>query len=766
VPDGSGHCWHPGVVDAVNMTFQYVPWVIPIVVAAALSCGLATLAGLRRAMPLARAFTVMMAGETVWALAAALEPIIVELPLKRLCIDFRLFGTFIAILGLVAFVLRYTGLGSWLRASRFGVLCAMAVPLIVLEWTDPWHHLYWARLSNEPIDGVEIAIRSFGPGFWATITYAYVLAAFSTVLLVLAVIRLGGLYRAQAALMLFGVLLPWLVDIADMNKLLGFIPVDLVSTSFAVTGLTFMPALFRFRLLDLTPVAWAAVVKLMDDPVVVMDALARCVALNPAAQRLIGKPETTVLGVEATTVFDVWPALANRLRTLRENPDESFEIDRPGPDEVLVYSARLSRLGPDEDSSGWVLVLRDITEIQSARREKAEMRSVQKAFAESAAANRAKDRFIATLSHELRTPLTPVLSTVSAMLDDPSTLSSMRSVLEMIRRNTALEARLIDDLLDLTRIEQGKLHLIRELIDAHEQIDRVLEICGDDAHTASVTLVSQLKAESHHVDADPARFQQVLWNLLKNAIKFTPPGETITIRSENRAEAEGEGGRPRLVIQITDRGVGIEPELLETIFDPFEQGGPASQQRFGGLGLGLSISRSIALQHGGSLNAFSQGKGTGSTFTLEFPTVASPVLPTAAPTQLPELALDHRPLRILLVEDNKDTLKYLSESLRGQGHLVRTAGDLAQALRIVAESDFEMLISDIDLPDGSGLDLMWKLRSRGEVMGIAVSGFGTLEDISLSHSAGFARHLTKPFEFRRLEEAIRQVAAGSRSESD
>ena len=238
------------------------------------------------------------------------------------------------------------------------------------------------------------------------------------------------------------------------------------------------------------------------------------------------------------------------------------------------------------------------------------------------------------------------------------------------------------------------------------------------------------------------------------------PGETITIRSQTRAEAQAPSERPWLVIQVVDRGIGIEPDLLQKIFNPFEQGGPASERRFGGLGLGLAISRSIALQHGGCLTASSEGSGMGATFTLEFPTVASPAFPTETQTPLPDVVTVHRPLRILLVEDNKDTLKYLSESLIKQGHDVRTASDLAHALRVVAESDFEMLISDIELPDGSGLDLMWKLRSMGDVMGIAVSGFGTSDDISLSHSAGFARHLTKPFEFRRLEEAIQQVAAG------
>ena len=296
--------------------------------------------------------------------------------------------------------------------------------------------------------------------------------------------------------------------------------------------------------------ALAAVVERMNDPVVVLDHLGRIADLNPAAERLLGRPAHDVLGIDATCVFDEWAALKDRLQRINEQQESRFEIDLSG----AVFDASISRLGEGEDSAGWALVLRDVTRLKSAEQERAAMIAEQTARAEAEAANRAKDRFLATLSHELRTPLTPVLATVTAMLGDPSTPSSLRSVLEMIRRNVDLETRLIDDLLDLTRIRRSELLLKRAVIDAHEQIDQVLDICGDDAHNADLTLISQLKAESHHADADPARFQQVLWNLLKNAIKFSPKGGVITIRSRNRTRdarrtgwflARDRGDRPR-----------------------------------------------------------------------------------------------------------------------------------------------------------------------------------------------------------------------------
>ena len=250
----------------------------------------------------------------------------------------------------------------------------------------------------------------------------------------------------------------------------------------------------------------------------------------------------------------------------------------------------------------------------------------------------------------------------------------------MIRRNIDLEARLIDDVLDVSRIKRGQLHLEREIIDAHEQIDRVLEICGNDARNAELTLVSQLAAEAHHIDADPTRLQQVLWNLVKNAIKFSPPGGTVTIRSRNRVDPCPETFGAWLVIEVIDRGIGIEPDLLPRIFNHFVQGGPSTGRKFEGLGLGLAISRSIVEQHGGRLNATSEGKGKGATLTFEVPAVPSPLTRTPIQPPTPGVVSRHRPLRILLVEDNKDTLSYLSMMLIDRGYNVRTAKNLASAL--------------------------------------------------------------------------------------
>jgi len=757
------------------MSLQSNPEAIPFGIAAAFSGALAVFAWRRRALPMAPAFATMMAGESAWALFETLELVIADLPTKNLCYDLRLTGTLTAILGALAFVLGYTGQVRWLGWRRFGALIAPAPLLILLAATNNWHHLYWSRLDLGEIGGFNIAIRALGAGYWASIAYSYTITAVSIVLLLQAVLRLAGVYQARAAIMLFGVLVPLVIDLMDWSNIFGFIHVDTVSLSFLVTGLAFLPGLFRYRLLDLTPVAWAAVVKGMNDPVVVIDPSGRIVELNPAAQRLAGRPYLEVLGVDAARVFSHWKVLAERLSGIVEHGESSFEIGGGDSEQPSSFDVQISRLGEAGFPSGWVVVLRDITEQKHAAEERVRMLHEQAARAEAESANRAKDRFLATLSHELRTPLSPVLATVTAMLGDSTTPDAFHTVLEMIRRNVVLEARLIDDLLDLARIGRGTLHLKREVIDAHEMVDHVIEICGDDLRQAQLQLELDLAARRHHVDADPIRFQQVLWNLIKNAIKFTPSGGQVTVRSRDREGAFDGEAAARLIIEVSDTGIGIEPDSLGRIFDIMEQGGTAATRQFGGLGLGLTLSRSIVEQLDGRLAAASAGVGLGATFTVEIPTVPAPataLAPATAPGGLPlspandpGVAPPHRQVRVLLVDDNQDTLKFLSTLLTRKGHVVGSAPDMASALRLASEADFDLLISDIELPDGSGLELMRTIRSRRPVPGIALSGFGSLDDVEQSCAAGFALHLTKPVDFRRLEQAIQQVAANAPAET-
>ncbi len=364
------------------------------------------------------------------------------------------------------------------------------------------------------------------------------------------------------------------------------------------------------------------------------------------------------------------------------------------------------------------------------------------------AANRTKDNFLAMLSHELRTPLTPVMAALDTLEADGSRSSGSKNSLAMIRRNVELESQLIDDLLDLTRIAKDKLQLRFGPLDSHEVINNVVEICRPQAQARNLTLQLNLCAGTHHVLGDAAKYQQIVWNLLKNAVKFTAENGEITISSSNP--------EPQLLaIAVHDTGIGIEPEVMNRIFDPFEQGERAFQRRYGGLGLGLAISKSLAQAHGGTLIARSEGHDRGSTFILTMKTVPAPPRIVKLTSPVPE----SRPLRILLVDDHQDTCVALERLLVRRGHLVAAAHNVRSAMETAARNSFDLLISDIALPDGTGTELMTYLHAISRIPGIAISGFGMNGDIEKSIDAGFAEHLIKPVKMENLEAAIDRVMA-------
>ena len=376
-----------------------------------------------------------------------------------------------------------------------------------------------------------------------------------------------------------------------------------------------------------------------------------------------------------------------------------------------------------------------------------ELQKTNVELAEKARSNLAKDQFLAALSHELRTPLTPVLASTLTLENEDAVPENIRESLRMIHRNVELEARLIDDLLDLTRISKGKVQLNFEVVDTHTLLQNALEICQPEIDRKRLTRSLNLGAQKVHMRADPARLQQIFWNLINNAVKFTPSNGQIIIATSNDSSGQ-------LRVEIADTGLGIETEALPKIFDAFEQGG---RSRMGGLGLGLAISKTLVEAHEGTITAQSVGRDKGSTFTLVFPTcekAEAQIVPAALP-KLPE----RQPMRILLVEDHEDSNRSLTNLLRRRGYHVQSALNFQSAVDLSATEEFDVLISDLALPDGSGIDLMQTLRSERPVLGIALTGFGMENDIRRSQEAGFKHHLVKPIDLNKLDLLLQEAAA-------
>jgi PAS domain S-box-containing protein len=393
---------------------------------------------------------------------------------------------------------------------------------------------------------------------------------------------------------------------------------------------------------------------------------------------------------------------------------------------------------------GFSKVTRDITEQVRARKLEAEKIVAEKA-------SQAKDDFLAVLSHELRTPLTPVLAAVSFLEESAETLSraELADCLGAIRRNVLLEARIIDDLLDLTRISRDKVELTRESVDLNIALRDVLEICGPDAASKDLQVSLEFAAAEHWTWADSTRIRQVFWNLLSNAVKFTPREGRITARVTNPAPG-------RILVEITDTGIGFEPGQAERIFAPFEQGDATVTRRFGGLGLGLAITRHMVTMHGGSLAAHSEGRDRGATFRVELAAIAAPE--RRADIVLPTQAEPGQRLRILLVDDHEDTRRLLARVLASKGHRTSTAGSVEDALKCLATEACDVLVSDIGLPDGTGNELLAKARKLlPNLRSIAVSGFGMEDDVLRSMAAGFDAHFTKPIDLAELEAKLQEL---------
>ena len=491
----------------------------------------------------------------------------------------------------------------------------------------------------------------------------------------------------------------------------------------------------------------------IGDAVIATDRHGCVVFMNPIAEALTGWTAADAQGQRLDRIFVI---VNEETRATVENP-----VDKALREGAIVglanHTLLISRSGvehPIDDSAapirhadelhGVVLVFRDVTERRAAERE------IIAARDEAERATKAKDRFLAVLSHELRTPLTPVVILLDSLRTRSELPTDVRSDLQLIRRNVMMEARLVDDLLDINRISQGKLQLHIELVDLHRTLEYAKDICYAEANEKSIRIVTDFRAPKYRVCGDLSRLQQVFWNLIQNAVKFTPARGLVTLTTRNDSDGSIE-------ISVRDNGVGISPEVLPKVFDAFEQGTTAVTRQFGGLGLGLAICRALIDAHEGDVYATSDGLNQGATFTVRLKT-ATDAECAAAPVFAARSSPANEGARILLVEDHEDTRTTLRRLLSRRGHSVLVASTVEEALSIAAREPIDLLVSDIGLPDGSGIDLIRMIREvHPGIKAIALSGFGLEDDVGQSVRAGFAEHLTKPVNLQQLEDAIARL---------
>jgi PAS domain S-box-containing protein len=507
------------------------------------------------------------------------------------------------------------------------------------------------------------------------------------------------------------------------------------------------------------------------DAVIIADREGRIITWNTRAEELFGWSRNEVLG-KALAETVVPPSLQEahrrgfaRYLATGEGPVLNRLIELPArrrdgteiPVEIAITPVRL---GSDIIFSAF---LRDISERKRVEAERAALLTrAQTARSEAEAANRAKDEFLTVVSHELRTPLNAVYGWARMLREQHLDEAASARALEAIDRNANAQVQLIDDLLDVSRVITGKMRLDVRPVDLPAVIDAALDAVRPAAAAKEIRLQSVLDPRAGPMTGDPNRLQQVVWNLLMNAVKFTAKGGRVQVHLQ-RVNSHVE-------IVVSDTGRGIAPDVLPFVFDRFRQGDSSTTRAHSGLGLGLALVKHLVELHGGSVAAQSAGEGQGATFTVKLPLTivdvgATPAMrthPTAASMNLPRAAIRLDGVKVLMVDDDPDALDLGLTILTGAGADVRTCRSAAEALEVLRQWPPDVLVSDIEMPDEDGYSLIRKVRAWDAERGrrtpaVALTAYGRPQDRMRSLTAGYNMHVPKPVDPAELTTIIASV---------
>jgi PAS domain S-box-containing protein len=503
----------------------------------------------------------------------------------------------------------------------------------------------------------------------------------------------------------------------------------------------------------------------IGDAVIASDQTGRVTFLNPAAERLTGWRNTEAFGkplVEVATILDEatrQPVYDPVDLTVQgggsvDPAKHTLLRGRDGTEWPFDHTAALI-LDDQGEVLGVVLVCRDVTAKRQAESERlaaaAErdrlLESERAARGDAERANRVKDDFVAMVSHELRTPLNAIVGWTDFLLNTRPEANTLQHGLEIVARNARVQTQLISDLLDISRIVSGKLWLDSQTVDLNATIDSSIESVVPSAQSKKVEIQRETESNVGTLTGDPARLQQVVWNLLTNAIKFTPAGGRIRVRLRRVGEAAE--------ITVSDTGAGIPPHLIPNLFERFRHTSVTTRSH-GGLGLGLSIVKHLVELHGGTVRVESEGEGKGSTFTLTIPLTSRRAAAAAAPSMAGDTDAAPGPngslrdVAVLLVEDEPDTRDLVRRILEHHGAKVDVVGTAEAALRALAAGPPRLLISDIGLPEVDGYELMRRIRLMewplSAIPAVALTAFARPEDRTRALRAGYQTHLAKPVE--------------------
>jgi PAS domain S-box-containing protein len=644
------------------------------------------------------------------------------------------------------FAVVFTSRPAWLVTLAYWMFLPATV-LLALLWTNNFHQLYYQSFQLYDLGRFSALVFDQAPLAWFQIVYSYAMTMIGTLIIWQGGRNLPIMYQQQSRMLAWFALLPWFANLLSITNLTFIRGLDLTPLGFILSGIPILQALWRFRLFEMVPVARELIFDSLSNAVLVFDKYSNLVDVNSAGLRFLERPLAEVLGLPAKEALVNYPEIAffSQQTTTVQTEFEVLIQDK------MVHFQVISK--PLEDAkknvTGYIVVVQDVTTLRQA-----EIRAVE---AQNAAeqANRAKSAFLANISHEIRTPLNAVLGLSELLLLDTNLTPKQTDSLYQIYASGNTLIRLLNDLLDISKIESGKLELENTLYDPVEVLTNTCQMFAGRA---------QEKGLNYYIDTDlppagigdPTRLQQILGNLLSNAIKFTHSGSvTTTARLISQTP-----NYFTLAITVEDTGMGIDPTQQQAIFDPFIQASRSITREYGGTGLGLAISRQLVQMSGGEMKVESRtGFGSRFSFTIQLQT-APEEAPFATGTlrKSPSLA----GLRVLVAEDNPINQKVLLQMLERQGCLVTIVGNGRTAVSVSAHQDFDVLLMDIQMPELDGVSAAKEIRLREQKSGqhlsiIALTANAMAGERERCTRAGMDDYLTKPLQTKLLYEALRKL---------
>lgn len=598
---------------------KFTPYSLPLFVVVGVSVMFAAVMWRRRPAAGVVSFVVLSLALAAWAFTNALNLLSQSLETKLFFSNLTYVGITAAPASWLTFTLEYTSRQKWLTRRNIALLFIEPILTLLFAFTNDYHHLFLTEVSLDEDVAVSSLITIFGPGFWVHAVYSYALMLGGTLILLDAARRSSRIYRQQFTMLLLSSTAPW---IANALFIFGIFPrfIDPTPFAFTITSAVMGWNIYRYRLLDIVPVARATVIEYMSDAILVLDQQNRIVDINPAGMQIAGiDSSSAVIGLPARQVLYKFAPLVEQFSTITSGLAEiGIGEDGARRDYALRVSPLLNRQG---DLSGRLFVLHDITELRQAaiqiqkQNETLQQVNLELAGAREQAeeANRLKSEFLATMSHELRTPLNSIIGYTDLLLSGLVGGFSPKQTdyLGRVIANGERLLSLINDILDISKIEAGRLELVDQQVSLAALLDDIKTQAQSLAQTKGLQLVTHFDpALPATVEGDQKRLEQILSNLTSNAIRFTPSGK-VEIAFEKVDETTW-------AMAVTDTGIGIPPHALEYIFDEFRQVDGSSQREYDGTGLGLALVRKFAIMMGGSVQVASE-VGKGSTFRVQLP---------------------------------------------------------------------------------------------------------------------------------------------------